>query len=138
MQAAVVQGASRGIGLALAQRLAEQYGVKQIFATCRDPEGAGALTRLAEFHRGRLQVLALDVLDEDSISSAAASVRAQVERLDLLINCAGLLHAYELNDQCPLGSAASYGVPLPIDRQLTADLQHGGARIIRACQRATC
>jgi NAD(P)-dependent dehydrogenase (short-subunit alcohol dehydrogenase family) len=92
LQAAVVQGASRGIGLALAQRLAEQYGVKQIFATCRDPEGAGALTRLAEFHRGRLQVLALDVLDEDSISSAAASVRAQVERLDLLINCAGLLH----------------------------------------------
>ena len=30
--------------------------------------------------------------------------------------------AYELNDQCPLGSAASYGVPLPIDRQLTSDL----------------
>ena len=30
--------------------------------------------------------------------------------------------AYELNDQCPLGSAASYGVPVPIDRQLTSDL----------------
>ncbi len=30
--------------------------------------------------------------------------------------------AYELNDQCPLGSAASYGVPMPIDRQLTSDL----------------
>jgi len=30
--------------------------------------------------------------------------------------------AYNLNDQCPLGSAASYGVPLPIDRQFTSDL----------------
>lgn len=30
--------------------------------------------------------------------------------------------AYTLNDQSPLGSAAGYGVPVPIDRQLTADL----------------
>jgi argininosuccinate lyase len=30
--------------------------------------------------------------------------------------------AYELNDQCPLGSAASYGVPLDIDRQMVSDL----------------
>lgn len=30
--------------------------------------------------------------------------------------------AYRLNDQSPLGSAAGYGVPLPIDRQYTADL----------------
>jgi argininosuccinate lyase len=30
--------------------------------------------------------------------------------------------AYELNDQCPLGSAASYGVPIPIDREYTSQL----------------
>ena len=30
--------------------------------------------------------------------------------------------AYEINDQCPLGSAASYGVALPIDREMVADL----------------
>jgi len=30
--------------------------------------------------------------------------------------------AAELNDQCPLGSAASYGVALPLDRQMVADL----------------
>ncbi|MDQ3855749.1 MAG: argininosuccinate lyase [Chloroflexota bacterium] len=29
--------------------------------------------------------------------------------------------AYELTDQSPLGSAAAYGVPLPIDRQYVAD-----------------
>ncbi|MCQ2388594.1 MAG: argininosuccinate lyase [Kiritimatiellae bacterium] len=30
--------------------------------------------------------------------------------------------AYRLNDLCPLGSAAGYGVPLPLDRKLTSDL----------------
>ena len=30
--------------------------------------------------------------------------------------------AYVLNDQCPLGSAASYGVPIDIDRQMTSNL----------------
>lgn len=33
-----------------------------------------------------------------------------------------LLNAYALNDQCPLGSAAGYGVSLPIDRELSSRL----------------
>ena len=36
--------------------------------------------------------------------------------------------AYDLSDQCPLGSAASYGVPLPIDRQYVSD-QLGFSRV---------
>ena len=30
--------------------------------------------------------------------------------------------ARTLNDRCPLGAAAGYGVPLPLDRQMTSDL----------------
>jgi argininosuccinate lyase len=33
-----------------------------------------------------------------------------------------LLAAYHINNKSPLGSAASFGVPLPIDRQLVSDL----------------
>ncbi len=40
----------------------------------------------------------------------------------LLDDLSLMMAAYELNDQCPLGSAASYGVPVPIDRQLVSDL----------------
>ena len=43
--------------------------------------------------------------------------------LESLLDDAKLLEtAYELNDQCPLGSAASYGVPLAIDREYTSEL----------------
>ncbi len=38
-----------------------------------------------------------------------------------------LQDAYRLIDQCPLGSAASYGVSIPIDRQYCADLLGFGA-----------
>ena len=40
----------------------------------------------------------------------------------ILDQTANLEAAYQLNDLCPLGSAAGYGVPLPLDRQRTSDL----------------
>ena len=40
----------------------------------------------------------------------------------ILDQTANLEAAYRLNDACPLGSAAGYGVPLPLDRQRTSDL----------------
>lgn len=40
----------------------------------------------------------------------------------ILDQTANLEAAYTLNDACPLGSAAGYGVPLPLDRQRTSDL----------------
>lgn len=39
-----------------------------------------------------------------------------------LDDCELLKNAYWLNNQCPLGSAASYGVSLPIDRQYCSEL----------------
>jgi argininosuccinate lyase len=40
----------------------------------------------------------------------------------LLDDLAILMQSYTLHDQSPLGSAASYGVPIEIDRELTAEL----------------
>ena len=40
----------------------------------------------------------------------------------VLAQCHNLKAAHDLNDACPLGSAAGYGVPLPLDRRLTAKL----------------
>ncbi len=40
----------------------------------------------------------------------------------ILDQVANLEAAYKMNDACPLGSAAGYGVPLPLNRQRTSDL----------------
>ena len=40
----------------------------------------------------------------------------------ILDQTANLEAAYRINDACPLGSAAGYGVPLPLDRKRTSDL----------------
>ena len=53
-------------------------------------------------------------------SSVALWATAHAE--SLLDDCDHLLSSYDLNDQCPLGSAASYGVPCDIDRNLTSNL----------------
>ena len=47
---------------------------------------------------------------------------------ELLDDIALARGAFAITDCCPLGSAASYGVPLPLDRQLVADLL-GFARV---------
>lgn len=47
---------------------------------------------------------------------AGAYLESTLDNLELL------KAAYVLNDQCPLGSAASYGVPIEINRQMTSDL----------------
>lgn len=40
-----------------------------------------------------------------------------------LADCEKLIEAaFHINNQSPLGAAASYGVPLPLDRKMTADL----------------
>ncbi len=53
-------------------------------------------------------------------SSVGLWAGAYAEQLldDLLL----VENAYRINNQSPLGSAASYGVPLPLDRELVADL----------------
>jgi argininosuccinate lyase len=41
---------------------------------------------------------------------------------ELADSLASLRTAYDMNNQCPLGSAAGYGVPLPLDREMVAEL----------------
>ena len=54
------------------------------------------------------------------LSSVGLWAAAHAEAL--LDDCVPLAAAYALNDVCPLGSAAAYGAPLPLDRAYVARL----------------
>jgi NAD(P)-dependent dehydrogenase (short-subunit alcohol dehydrogenase family) len=88
VQRILITGANRGLGLEFARQYLERGA--QVFAGCRRPTAAQQLHSLQAAHPQHLSLLALDVADPDSIRAAHAAVRAQVEALDLLINCAGI------------------------------------------------
>jgi len=89
---ALVQGASRGIGLALVHLLLRTPAVDTVIATCREPDGAGDLSAAAGTGRTDLRILRLDVTDEASIEHAAGEAAHLTDRLDLILNVSGLLH----------------------------------------------
>lgn len=89
---AVVQGASRGLGLAFVRHLLDDSNVAKVLATCRRPEHAGALQDLVDTSSGRVILAAVDVTDEESIAEAAAYARENLGEVHLLLNVAGVLH----------------------------------------------
>jgi NAD(P)-dependent dehydrogenase (short-subunit alcohol dehydrogenase family) len=92
---AVVTGASRGIGLAIARALAAEGC--QLALTARHAE---ALNSVA----GDLSAFAkpCDVRNESSVEAFFAAVRERFGRLDVLVNNAGVAHALQNVEQLPL------------------------------------
>lgn len=83
-RAAIVTGASRGIGRASAHALAAEGA--QVLAIGRDRD---ALDTTAQQSQGRIETLALDVTDPSAGERAIAACREAFGRLDILINGAG-------------------------------------------------
>ena len=81
----IVTGASRGLGRQLALQLAERGF--DVLACARD--GAG-LAALAAHASGRIRALALDLADAAALTPALDTALASVERLDGVVNNAGI------------------------------------------------
>jgi NAD(P)-dependent dehydrogenase (short-subunit alcohol dehydrogenase family) len=86
-QTAFVTGADRGLGLALAAGLLEQGW--RVFAGQYLPEWTELSALLGRFP-GALQIVPLDVGAIEAAQAAAQAVSAATDRLDLLINNAGV------------------------------------------------
>lgn len=91
MRLALITGANRGIGLAIARALARQGC--DLVVTGRDERALGQAAR--ELHKLGVQVLAqsCDVRSPDSVDYLFALVRGLRIPLDILINNAGIAHA---------------------------------------------
>jgi len=87
---ALITGANSGIGFETARALA-QHGAHVVLG-CRNPQRAAeAAARIDTLSpRGTVESLRIDMGDLDSIAAATAEFTAHHERLDLLINNAGI------------------------------------------------
>jgi NAD(P)-dependent dehydrogenase (short-subunit alcohol dehydrogenase family) len=90
-RAALITGASRGIGLAIARALAAQGC--NLIVTGRDEKALKKASR--ELRRHKIQVLAhpCDVRDPNSVDALFRAIRREFRRLDILINNAGIAHS---------------------------------------------
>ena len=88
---AIVTGANSGIGFDTARALAEKGA--GVLLACRSLEKAGAAAAdiRAKNPAGPVAVLPLDLADLESVRRFAETFKAQHERLDLLINNAGIM-----------------------------------------------
>ncbi len=84
---ALVTGANRGIGLEIARGLARRG--YHVVATARRPEALEPM-RAELALDGDVTARALDVTSDDSVQAVAAWLRQQCERLDVLVNNAGV------------------------------------------------
>lgn len=88
---AIVTGANSGIGYETAKALAAK-GATVVLA-CRNPGKANAAAELIrnETKAAKLDVMALDLADLDSVRAFATAFIGKYARLDLLINNAGVM-----------------------------------------------
>jgi 3-oxoacyl-[acyl-carrier protein] reductase len=84
---ALVTGGSRGIGRAIAQRLAVQGAV--VMAAARG-DNARAVAEEIQAAGGRAEAVALDVTDAAAVEGVVASVVERHGRIDILVNNAGI------------------------------------------------
>jgi NAD(P)-dependent dehydrogenase (short-subunit alcohol dehydrogenase family) len=88
MEHVLITGASRGLGFEFTRQYL-QRGAK-VFAGHRRLETAGKLQELCKSQSDRLTLVPLDVSDEESVCKAAKTVSQSTDRLDVLINNAGI------------------------------------------------
>ncbi len=87
---ALVTGVTGGLGEHTALELA-RHGA-DLVVTARDEGKAGpVLDRLRAAGSGAVELLRLDLADLSSVQAAAESVRSSVDRLDVLVNNAGVM-----------------------------------------------
>ena len=85
---AVVTGAGRGIGAAIAARFAA--GGATVAVLDLDPDTAEASSKTIASAGGRALALGVDVADEDAVEAAVARVAEEFGRIDILVNNAGV------------------------------------------------
>ena len=85
---ALVTGGSRGIGAAIAKRLAAD-GARVAITYAKDAVAASAVVKAIELNGGKAVAIQADAADTEAVRSAVEKAVATLGRLDILVNNAG-------------------------------------------------
>ena len=83
---ALITGANRGIGFAIAQALAEQHGYRVVIGSRDLSNGKEA----AEKIKGDASAVAIDLADRQKLSQQIKTITEQHPQIDVLVNNAGI------------------------------------------------
>ncbi|MDH5521770.1 MAG: SDR family oxidoreductase, partial [Acidimicrobiia bacterium] len=92
-QTAIVTGAARGFGAAIARRLSEA-GATVVVADVRDDDATATAARVAAETGGACHGRPVNVTDEASVTGLFEAVESELGPVDLLVNNAGVFSNY--------------------------------------------
>lgn len=131
-QVALITGGTSGIGLAVARRLSAE-GATLVLLDFNDAAFAGLAKEFAPPH----VFLKVDVTQEAAVSAAVNTTLAQLGRIDILVNCAGITgktnlksHEVALSDFDQVLKTNLYGTFLTSKHVLPVMTKQGYGRIL--------
>ncbi|PYK50154.1 MAG: ketoacyl reductase [Verrucomicrobia bacterium] len=129
----LITGGSRGLGLVLARHICARGGNVALIA--RDPEELGRAKADLAPHGGVVLTIECDLLDVEQIRSAVRRIIDRFDKIDILINNAGIIEVGPLEhitpDDFERAMRLHFWAPLELISQVVPEMRTwGGGRIV--------
>jgi len=130
---ALISGGSRGLGLVLARHICDQGG--QVALLARHPEGLARAKADLTARGGNVFTVECDLLDRDQIQAAVRKVIDHFDRIDILINNAGMIEVGPLDhmgrEDYDRAMRLHFWAPYELISQIVPEMRlWGGGRIV--------
>jgi NAD(P)-dependent dehydrogenase (short-subunit alcohol dehydrogenase family) len=129
----LITGGSRGLGLVLARHICDQGGKVALLA--RDPEELARAKADLTARGGKVLTVECDLLDRDQIQVTVRNVIDHFDRIDILINNAGIIEVGPLNhmtrEDYERAMRLHFWAPYELVSQIVPEMRlWGGGRIV--------